>query len=872
MHDYMETIADEAYSLLSESFSHIFEEIEASREPERFKKIFESYLMSVPVISFNGSRFDINMAKEYIIRAFVLPHPKEASVIKRGNEFISITTPKFIFLDISMFLAPNYSLSSYLAAMKISEKKGFFPYEYIDNLEKLKETKLPPRKAFYSRLKNSEISEVNYQYCQKIWNELGMKTLEDFLVWYNNNDVGPFLSALMVQKEFYENQFGLDMFKNAKSIPGLTLRILFKSLPSDIYFSLFNKTHSDFHSLLRDQIVGGPSQVFDRHQEMGKTKIRGGKVTGKVVGYDANGLYLHALTQPQPTENGIRRQKDKGYRKEYMGPKYGSMAREWLEWVVFEEKKENKAFKIKHMYNGKEHVLGNRNIRVDGWDGHRAYQFHGCAFHGCECSDKHPYNDKSKEELRAKTQEITDYLRNEVEVEVIEMWECEWKELKQSNSAIREFLKTKSFYFQSAFKPKEKITVETIVEKVRSGKLFGLVQCDISTPDDLKSKFSDLPPIFKTIDISINDIGQHMKDYCEQEGLLKQPRRSLIGSYFGKGIVLATPLLKWYLEHGLVVTDVQQFVEYKPQSCFKDFGDTVTAARREGDRNTDSSILADTYKLLGNSAYGKTLEQLSRHRQIKYVSDATKLVNNPLFRRQETLADDLFEIDMAKRCINWNLPLQIGYFVYQYAKLRMLEFYYDFLLEYVDKSDFQLAQMDTDSMYFSISGPSLESVVVSGKRKEFYSNLHKWFPAESCLGHRDRYIECKMSGGVWEPAPCCQEQKTFDKRTLGLFKLEWSGEGCVALTSKTYICFGGDEEKKKEKVVSKGLSLRLNNLTPAIYLDVLRTKKPGGGINKGIKSIKHKMVSYEQYRAGLPYLYIKRKVGADGISTTPLDI
>ena len=41
----METIADEAYSLLSESFSHIFEEIEASRELERFKKIFESYTL-----------------------------------------------------------------------------------------------------------------------------------------------------------------------------------------------------------------------------------------------------------------------------------------------------------------------------------------------------------------------------------------------------------------------------------------------------------------------------------------------------------------------------------------------------------------------------------------------------------------------------------------------------------------------------------------------------------------------------------------------------------------------------------------------------------------------------------------------------------
>ena len=129
-----------------------------------------------------------------------------------------------------------------------------------------------------------------------------------------------------------------------------------------------------------------------------------------------------------------------------------------------------------------------------------------------------------------------------------------------------------------------------------------------------------------------------------------------------------------------------------------------------------------------------------------------------------------------------------------------------------------------------------------------------------------------MNGETWEPSPCCQQQKTFDKRTLGLFKLEWSGKGCVALTSKTYICFGGDDEKKKEKVVSKGLSLRLNNLTPDIYREVLNSKKPGGGINKGIKVSNHKMVSYEQYRSGLPYLYIKRKVGVDGTSTTPLDI
>ena len=43
-----------------------------------------------------------------------------------------------------------------------------------------------------------------------------------------------------------------------------------------------------------------------------------------------------------------------------------------------------------------------------------------------------------------------------------------------------------------------------------------------------------------------------------------------------------------------------------------------------------------------------------------------------------------------------NLPFQVGFFVYQYAKLRMLQFYYDFFDKYLDRADFQMCEMDTD--------------------------------------------------------------------------------------------------------------------------------------------------------------------------------
>ena len=103
------------------------------------------------------------MAKTYLIQRFVLPYGRSTNVIKRHNTFIAISTPSFIFLDMTNFLAPGFSYSKYLAAYKISETKGFFPYEYITDLSKLDETDLPPQTAFYSKLKNTNISDDDYE-------------------------------------------------------------------------------------------------------------------------------------------------------------------------------------------------------------------------------------------------------------------------------------------------------------------------------------------------------------------------------------------------------------------------------------------------------------------------------------------------------------------------------------------------------------------------------------------------------------------------------------------------------------------------------------------------------------------------------------
>ena len=110
----------------------------------------------------------------------------------------------------------------------------------MDSLEKLNATSLPPHTSFYSHLKGTNISTEDYTFCQDIWESHHMTTFKDFLIWYNNMDVKPFLQAIHNMFTFYRER-GVDPFKDAVSLPGITMRYLFSRLPPDTTFSLISE-------------------------------------------------------------------------------------------------------------------------------------------------------------------------------------------------------------------------------------------------------------------------------------------------------------------------------------------------------------------------------------------------------------------------------------------------------------------------------------------------------------------------------------------------------------------------------------------------------------------------------------------------------
>ena len=677
----LNTISDAAFESLKPSYESVLNELEARKEEwddaeseantEEEENEKESktnpfntlagqllgWLRQLPVVGFNSGKYDLNVVKKFFIPLLI---HNNAAVIKRQNTYMCLYTDKLKFLDIVNYLAPGVSYDKYLKAYGCELGKGHFPYEYMDGIGKLEDRALPPQAAFFSQLKNEGISDTDYAACQAVWGDNQMTTMRDYLVWYNNRDVTPFLEAIAKQFAFYRDRH-IDIFKDGISVPGLALSYMFNDLPPNTFFTVFNETSKDLHHLVKDNIVGGPAIIFHRYHEKDVTKIRRGRETcRKIVGYDANALYLWALMQDMPTGWYTRRREENKFRPQQAQP-FGQMAVQWLTWESAKS-----GCTIRHQVNGREKRIGKR--RVDGWcaETRTAYQFHGCFWHGCpKCYDQNETNSvngKTMAVLLEDTKKNTAYLRRHVHV--VEMWECEWK--RERDPPPRQ---------------KWQMTQNEILAAVIDGTLFGMIECDVRVPEHLQDHFAEMQPIFKNANVSRDDIGPYMRQYAEEHDIMSTPRRMLVGSFHGIKLLLATPLLRWYLAHGLVVDRVYQVVSYSPKPCFQNFGDSVSAARRAGDADPDKSIIADTMKLLGNSAYGKTVTNVDRHRKVTYCTEVgtSLLVGNKRFRQLDVVAEDAYEVTSSKACLTYDLPLHIGFFVYQYAKLRMLQFYYDFV-------------------------------------------------------------------------------------------------------------------------------------------------------------------------------------------------
>ena len=381
-----------------------------------------------------------------------------------------------------------------------------------------------------------------------------------------------------------------------------------------------------------------------------------------------------------------------------------------------------------------------------------------------------------------------------------------------------------------------------IIQNVLNDKLFGFFEVDIEVPEQKRKRFSEFCPLFVISEVPEDQIPQHMKDYKINTGrkMIKNNKK-LLGVMKTEKILLYSPLLKWYLNHGLQVTKIHRYISYISGRPFKWFPEEVSSARREADNDKNKKQLGDTAKLKGNSFYGKMIENLEKHISTKFTTDEKlidKIFRSPFFEDLEEINEGVFEVRQRKKQVTITRPYQCGIAVYQLAKLRMLEFYYDFLDKFCERRDFELIQMDTDSFYMALSANDFDDII-KPEMKELYKEEKNWLVTDE-----------------------------YSKRVPGLFKAEFQGKRMIALTSKCYFADSGKDEGVK-KFSCKGVSRRQNKMNWERYKNALF-----GSLDKarniGFRKRDNHIVTYEQSKLGLSAYYDKRIVHEDGIHTSCL--
>ena len=347
---------------------------------------------------------------------------------------------------------------------------------------------------------------------------------------------------------------------------------------------------------------------------------------------------------------------------------------------------------------------------------------------------------------------------------------------------------------------------------------------------------------------------------------MSQPRKMLISSFTLRNGNLVTPLLSCYLQPWPIVTKNTALLSIFQKKCFKSFVQSAVNARRQGDEYPNSSVVAETMKLLATSSYVYQIMDRGQHTVTKYLSDEKThaAINSKLFKKLDHMNNSLYEVELAKPQTEHKEPIIVGFSILQHAKLRLLELYYNFFTKIFDVTKFEELEKDTDSLYLALAEKELELCIKPEMRAEW---------------HRLQSNDCISSFTAdavanFFPRTCCLEHKQLDKRKPGLFEEEFRCTEMLCLCSKTCCCY--DVTSIQLRFSSKGLNKRVLEQSAdgplEKYRRVLNEKVSATSNNRGCRTKGQSVATYEQVNNGVSYFYPQQKVESDGIRTQPLNL
>ena len=286
-----------------------------------------------------------------------------------------------------------------------------------------------------------------------------------------------------------------------------------------------------------------------------------------------------------------------------------------------------------------------------------------------------------------------------------------------------------------------------------------ILKVDVDYPNELQNLHSDLP-------------------FLPERMVINNTKKLVCNSQDKKNYVVHINVLKQALDHGLKLGKVHRVIEFDQEAWLKEYIDVNTELRKKASNDFEK----DFFKLMNNAVFGKTMENVRKHRDIKLVKTEkkrNKLVSEPNYHTMKLIYNNLAIIKMRKVKVKMNKPIYLGLSILDISKITMYEFWYDYVKsKYEDKA--RLCYMDTDSFVVNIKTKDCYKDIVENVKERFDTSNYIY----------DR------------PLPM-----GVNKKVIGLMKDELGGDiitEFVALRPKPYSYITNDFiEMKKAKGTKK---------------------------------------------------------------------
>ena len=234
-------------------------------------------------------------------------------------------------------------------------------------------------------------------------------------------------------------------------------------------------------------------------------------------------------------------------------------------------------------------------------------------------------------------------------------------------------------------------------DKKNSGKGY-ILEVDVDYPSKLHKLHSDIP-------------------FLPEKMKIDKTQKLACNLRDKKKYVVHISILKQALNHGLKLKKVHRVIEFNEEAWLKKYIDMNTELRKKALNDFEK----DFFKLMNNTVFGKTMENMRKDRDIKlFKTDykRNKLVSEPNYHTMKLISDNLLIIEMKKVKMKMNKPIYLGLSILEISKIIMYEFWYDYMKKKYGNM-VKLCHMDTDSLIMNIKTKDLYKDIARDVEERF---------------------------------------------------------------------------------------------------------------------------------------------------------